>query len=208
MFCTMEKHKLWLIPLCFLMAGIASICCWQQLQAQAPMPTGPVPGVAGPPGTPGAPGAALTAVPAAPQPSEPTFGIGSVLPKAVKVMRIKNWDGQVTELLRFKYKTMDNRVITVHLPAVYKKEKMTRAGWDTLFCVFAMDQEAQIDAIERNRPPDVSAYMGEFMAEIRGEVPEGTYSSPADKAAGIARSGLPSMGMQLPPMPLPLIGMP
>lgn len=192
-----KKQKLWLVPVCLLIAVVASVCCWQQLQAQAPAT----------PGAPGAPGAAPTAAPMALQPGELTFSLSTVLPKAVKVMRIKNWDGQVTELLRFKYKTMDNKVITVHLPGVYRKEKMTKASWDTLFRVFAMDLEVELEAIERNRPPDMSAYMAKFMAEVRGATPEGAYGNPAAGAMGYARSSLPSMGVQLPPMPPPLIGM-
>ncbi|HUV03920.1 MAG TPA: hypothetical protein VMX94_02305 [Armatimonadota bacterium] len=192
-----STHKVWLMPVCLIAAVIVLVCCWQQLQAQAPAP-----GVAQPSPAPGV--AALT-------PSgEPTLTLSSVLPKAVKVMKVKNWDGQVTELLRFKYKTMDNRVITAHLPGVYRKETMPRAAWDTLFQVFAMDREARLAVIERNTPPDLSSYMQEFMAEISGEVREGMFGSPSPAAAalGYARSNLPSMGVQLPPMPPALIGMP
>ena len=126
-------------------------------------------------------------------------------------MKIKNWDGMVTELLRFKYKTLDGKVITVHLPVVYKEEQKTKAAWDTLFRVFAMDYEAQLDAMERENPPDVSAYMGQLMAEIRGQVPGTGFDlaavAPALRAQDYARSQLPAMGMQLPPMPTALPGM-
>ena len=201
------KHKSWLIPLCLLAAAIASLYGWQQLQAQnvAPGMEGAPPGVAGPPvapPTPGAPGA--VPAPVAP-PAEPTCTLSSVLPSGVRSMKIKNWDGTVTELLRFKYKTMDHRLITVHLPAIFKKEQKTKAGWDTLFQVFGMDYEARVDAIQRNQPPDLSAFMGQLMAEIQGQVPLALPggSSPAAQAMDYARSNLPSIyggSVTLPPL--------
>lgn len=219
---TVEKHKFVLIPICLLFAITGLFYGLRRLEAQPPpetppmeagipgAPGAPAPGVAGAPGAPGAPApAGDAAAPAPAAPSEPTFGLSSVLPAGVKSMKIKNWDGTVTEFLRFKYRTMDGSVITVHLPAVYKKEKRTRASWDTLFRVFAMDEEARIDAAERNRPPDVSAYMNQFMAEFRGEVPEGTTEAQhaLGQAMDFARSNIPSMGMELPPMPTALPGM-
>lgn len=248
---TVKKHKFWLIPLCLLVAGIASVLSWQQLQAQgvppgtpgygarpapygpgAPMPIPPSEsaleaGYPGAPGMPGVPG--MGAMPGAPGmapvtatvPSEPTYAISSVLPGSVQTQNIKNWDGVLTPLLRFKYKTTSGKTITVHLPATYKTETRTKAGWETLFHVFAMDREAQLDAMEANRGADISAYAGMLADQIRGQTPSsslltslvqmssgmatsGVSGSPAAPAMDYARSSLPSMGMQLPPMPTPL----
>lgn len=209
---TMRRSRFWLIPLCVLLAGLGSVCCWQQLQAQAPQgpaPIDPTGGVTPFPTAPADTGVAPPAAPAAvPEITEPTYSFSSRVPGGVTVQNVRNWDGTTTQLLRFKYRTIDNKIITVHLPAVYKTRMMTKAGWDTLFRAFAMDQEAQLAAIESRRPPDVSAYINEFMREIRGEVPEGTFSaamggSPAESARDIARTAIPSIGMQLPPMPVP-----
>ena len=232
---TVKRHKLWLIPLSILIAAAALLYGWQQLQAQdmsagppgampGPMAGGPsaaMPGpsgIAGAPAAGGMPGAATGAASSmAAAPSEPTFPISSVLPPKVKTMNIKNWDGTLTQLLRFKYKIADGRTVTVHLPVVYKEEKMTKAGWETLFQVFSMDQEARLDAIEKYNSVDVSAYADNVTAAIRGESPGnalgGLTSMNPSAAAGaaamdVARTSLPSMGMQLPPMPPPLIGMP
>lgn len=207
---TVRKNRIWLIPLCMLIAGAASVCCWQQLQAQAPQGPAPIDPSGG--ATPFPTDSSATAVapaPAAvPEITEPTYTFGSRVSGGVTVRNERNWDGTTTQLLRFKYRTMDNKIITVHLPTTYRSEMKTKAGWDSLFRAFAMDQEARLAAIEAKRPPDVSAYMNEFMKEIRGEVPEGTFSaaiggSPVESARSIARTAIPSMGMQLPPMPVP-----
>ncbi len=107
--------------------------------------------------------------------------------------------------MRFKYKTLDDRTLTVVLPATYKKEKMSKAAWDTLFQVFAMDYEYQLEAIEKNSVPDVSAFIDELMKEIQGQVPAGTFSrpSPASQAMEFARTNLPSIyggSVELPPL--------
>lgn len=195
-----KKHRFWLIPLCMLIAGIISFYGWQQLHAQD---MAQPPGVAGVPGVPGAPG--VVAPPAPPTPSEPTLALSSVLPGGAKTTKTKNWDGTVTEFVRFKYKTLDERTLTVVLPATYKKEKMSKAAWDTLFQVFAMDYEYQLEAIEKNSVPDVSAFIGELMKEIQGQIPAGTFSSPspASQAMEFARRNLPSIyggSIALPPL--------
>lgn len=220
-----KNNKLWLIPLCLVIAGVISMYGWQQLNAQdqptdafgnpiapgAPGAPGGIPaagGITGAPGAPGAPGVAGTAPAAAVPEAAPTFSLKSVLPPGVKTMKIKNWDGTAIEMLRFKYKTMDKRVITVHLPAVYKKEQKSKAGWDTLFRAFSMDQEAQLAMIEANKPPEVGPYMKELMSEIKGETPGAGFNQ-FETARALARRSIPSTAVQLPPMPtaLPSMGL-
>lgn len=164
---TVKRHRSWLIPVCIVVAGIMSLYGWQQLNAQPPAQ----PGVPGGPPLPGDPNAPTAGAVAPPPPPEPTIELNSVLPTGVKAMNIKNWDGQVTSILRFKYKTLDDRIITVHLPGSYKAEKMTRDGWDTLFQCFGMDVEAQMEASNRNQLADVRPYVSRFMAEMKGEAP-------------------------------------
>jgi len=215
------RAKIWVIAGCAILVGLAILIGWQHIYAQGPpQPVEEPPPGAAQPGAPPpapspspAPGAPSTGAPAAStapsSPPEPTFGLQSVA-SGIKVMRIKNWDGTVTEMLRFKYRTMSGNVITVHLPAVYKSDKRTRAGWETLFMCYSMDYEAFLDQLERNKPPDVSAYLPKLMAEIRGEVPQGTFGQQvqgAAEASDIARNYLPGMRTDLTLPPL-LPGMP
>lgn len=191
------NNKIWLIPLCVIVVGTASFFGWQQLHAQAPPAT---PALDPATGMPVAPAAAPAA---APLPTEPTMPISALIQSGSRVTKTKNWDGAFTEFLNFKYKTLDNRALKVVLPATYKKEKMTRAGWDTLFQVFDMGYEYQLDAMENARVPDLSAFKNELMQEIRGVVPEGTYTNPAQGAMDSAKINIPSLwgGMvELPPL--------
>lgn len=191
---TVKRHRFWLIPVCIVIAGIMSLYGWQQLNAQTPggpggeirgesgLPSGAPGSVApGAPGVPGDPNAPAAGPVAPPPPPVPTIELNSVLPTAVKAMNIKNWDGKVTSILRFKYKTLDDRVITVHLPALYKKEKMTRDGWDTLFQCFGMDVEAQMEAGNRNQLVSMGPFASRFMAELKGEAPSIMSSAPQEK---------------------------
>lgn len=221
-----RKHKSWLVPFCLFLVTVGVFYGWQKLHAQG-MP--PAPGM-NPAGMAGTQGTVGVPAPAAPDSTvDSAIGLKSMLPSNVKVMNIKNWDGYVTKLLRFKCKLVDGRVITVHLPATYEKEQMTRACWESCFQTFAMDQEARLDAIEKNLPPDISGYAGQISDQIRGYIPEnfiinalsndtrstsgtgsgmGPSSNPYAPGMGAARMGLPSMGAQLPPMPVPMVGMP
>ncbi|MDI6828074.1 MAG: hypothetical protein QME62_06280 [Armatimonadota bacterium] len=204
------KHYFLLIPLCLLLSGLGVFVYWQQTSAQNPPVETPPPNqaqssVTGVPGDSSAQPVAAPSVPP-PTPTEPVYDLKGVVASGIKVIKIKNWDGTITEMLRFKYKSMDGRIMTIHLPAVYKNEKRTRAGWNTLFTCYAMDYEAMLDQIERNKPPDVSAFMSQLMAEISGQVPEGTFTkTPAgvEEAMDMARTYLPSMGIgeiSLPPL--------
>jgi hypothetical protein len=125
---------------------------------------------------------------------------GQAVHSGVTVRSKKNWDGRVFSSLKFKYRTVDGRTLTVILPAEYKREKKTRAGWETLFVVYAMDTEIEIDRRERAMPPDVSAFAGQLMAMIRGQA--GNRPAPEIIQEAI-RTYLPSMGggnVSLPPM--------
>ena len=192
------KNKIWLIPLCVVVVGIVSLYGWQQIHAQGgvPPPAAGVPGVQT-----GIP----AAVPAPTSTTEPTMPLSAVVQSGIKSSKTKNWDGTFTEMLKFKYKTMDNRALAVLLPATYKKEKMTRAGWDTLFQVFDMGYEYQLQAVEAARVPNMSAFSAQLMQEIRGMVPEGTYSNPnpAQGALDAAKTMLPTLwggSVELPPL--------
>ena len=184
-----SNNKIWLIPFFMIVAGIVSLYGWQQIHAQGGAPGIPAaqPGMA----------AALTA-------TDPTMPLSAVMQNPT-ISKTKNWDGTVTEFMKFKYKNLDNRVLAVLLPATYKNEKMTRAGWDTLFQVFDMGYEYQLEAIENAKVPDISAFQSQFMQEIRGMVPEGTYSNP-NPAAGAMESlkmSIPSLWggtIDLPPL--------
>jgi len=173
---------------------------WQQIHAQD-MPAGSAPGGIQP-GMPGAPGGA----PAAPSPStEPTMSLSAVVQSGISVSKVKNWDGTFTEFLKFKHKTLDKRVLAVLLPAAYKQDKMTRAGWDTLFQVYDMGYEYRLEAIEKARVPDLSGYTEQFMKEIRGLVPEGAYSGPNPVAGAMEslKMNIPSLwggSIELPPL--------
>ena len=203
-----SKNKIWLIPLCVIIVGAASLYGWQAIHAQ------PIPGTSaaeGPgalppqpvmPATPGAPGAPVAAPVA---PTEPTMSLSALVQGGIRVTKTKNWDGTATGFLNFKYKTLDNRLLKVVLPATYKGDKLTRAGWDTLFQVYDMGYEYQLEAIENARIPDLSAFRDQLMQEIRGVVPEGTYSNPnpAQGALDAAKTMLPSLWggtVELPPL--------
>lgn len=195
-----RKNKFWLIPVCVVIVGAASLYGLQQIHAQGGGPA-PMAMSAAQPGMPGAPAAA----PALASPMiDPTMSLSAVMQNA-KSSKTRNWDGTVTEFLKFKYKTLDNRVLLVLLPATYRSEKMTRAGWDTLFQVFDMGYEYQLEAIEKARVPDISAFRNQLMQEISGAVPEGTYSNPnaAQGALDAAKMMLPSLWggtVELPPL--------
>lgn len=199
------KNKIWLIPLCLVIAGMASLYGWQQIHAQEPPPPGQeAPPPAADPAMAGMPGAAPAAPAAAPLPAEPTMPLSALIQGGIRVSKVPNWDGTATEFLNFKYKTLDNRALKVVLPATYKKEKMTRAGWDTLFQVFDMGYEYQLDAMENARVPAMSgAYSAQLMQEIRGVVPDGTYTNPAQGAMDSAKINITSLWggtVELPPL--------
>lgn len=226
-----KENKIWFVAFGIVVAIILVFMGWQRLEAQGapPPPMPPMPG-GGPGGMPGAPsampmpggapampgvaapsemGASQPAVAAsAPTPSAPVVSLSSVMPGAVKVQKTKNWDGRVTEMLRFKYQLTPGRVLTVHLPGAYKSQKMTKEAWSTLFQVFSMDYEAK--QASRESLPEVSAeQMSALMATIGQGSSSSSALSPAAPAMSSARTGLPMMGgAGLPPMPMALPGMP
>jgi len=191
---TVERHRLWLIPVCTLIAGVILLCGWQQLHAQAP-PTDPA-----------AAGAAPAAAPAA----EPQMAISAVIPAGAKTINIKNWDGKVTSMIGFKYKTLDDRVIRVQLPALYRTQQMTRAAWDTLFQCYGMDVEAELAAKEPKIPEMAADLVKKTIEQIQQQMPrvtdegeaESGSSNPAAGAFDFAKSSMPAVsnGMALPPL--------
>jgi hypothetical protein len=153
-----SRYKALLVSICVLAALVISFYGWQQLHAQ------------GAPTTP----AVATA------PTSPAIAIGAVMPSGVKAMNIKNWDGTVTTILRFKYKTIDNKVITVHLPGAYKTQTMTREAWDTLFQCFGMDVEAQLDIKSQKQMEQLGDMIGQAVMQA---MPQGD-GSPSDSSMG------------------------
>lgn len=205
---TVRQNKFWLIA-AFVLTGVCSTFLgWQRIYAQTP-PVETPPGVAvSATGTTAAPTTAAAGTDAAAGagattstvPTEPEVAFGQAVHSGVTVSSKKNWDGRVFSSLKFKYRTVDGRTLTVILPAEYKREKKTRAGWETLFVVYAMDTEIEIDRRERAMPPDVSAFAGQLMAMIRGQA--GNRPAPEIIQEAI-RTYLPSMGggnVSLPPM--------
>lgn len=189
---TVKRHKYWLVPVCTLVAGIVFLCGYPQLHAQTPMA-----------GTPGA----TAGAPAAPATGEPTIVFGAVMSTGVKREDIKNWDGTVTSFLRFKYKTLDNRVVTVHLPAMYteKTQMKTRAAWDTLFQCYSMDVEAEIALKEDKMYSIAGEVVGKMLDNMQKQMPADDQSSgnPASGAMDSAKMNMPAIGadsMSLPPL--------
>jgi hypothetical protein len=187
-----ERHKYWLVPAFMLVAGVVLLCGWQQLHAQA------VPGAV--------PGAAPAA--AAAPPSDPQVALTSVVTTGIKSANIKNWDGQVTGMLGFKYKTMDDRVIKVQLPSIYRTQQMTRAAWDTLFQCYGMDVEVQLAAGEQDSLFGLDgATILKTLAQIRKQMASmqaapSANPNPAAPAMDYAKMSMPAVsnGMSLPPL--------
>jgi hypothetical protein len=192
-----ERHKYWLVPAFMLVAGVILLCGWQQLHAQG------VP--AGTPGVPPSP-----APPAAAPAAEPTVAMTAVVTTGIKSASIKNWDGQVTGMLGFKYKTLDDRVIKVQLPAVYRTQQMTRAAWDTLFQCYGMDVEAHLAASEQDSlfgldsatvDKIVKQYQRQSAVKNLGQDANAA-PNPAAPAMDFAKMSMPAVsnGMSLPPL--------
>lgn len=201
---TVERHRYWLIPVCIVLAGIVCLFGWQGLNAQTPPASMPAPGAV-PGAVPGAPGTPGVAPAAAPTTAEPTIAFRAAAPTGVKTYNIKNWDGNITGFLMFKYKTMDKRVIKVSMPAIYKTQTMTRAAWDTLFQCYGMDREAEIAQIEV-RLPNISLtpeQVSAAMTILPSESGDGGAPSPASGAMDRAKGSLSSIwasGQVLPPI--------
>lgn len=214
---TVRRNKVWLIAFSAILMAAGAFLGLQHIYAQSnPVEAPPPPELAQPgapagvPGVPGAtdPAAGGGAASTAAVPTEPDMSFGQAVRGGVAVSSKKAWDGRVFSSLKFKYKTVDGRTLTVVLPAEYKSEKKTRAGWETLFVVYAMDVEIALDALERNRPPDVSAFMGQLMAEIRGQSGNRPAPDIISEAMEKAKAYLPAMGMGNISMPPALPGMP
>lgn len=216
---TIRRNKTWLVAVFVLIATCGVLLGLQRIYAQdtppqaqeLPPPSsmdagGGVTGVATDGGAGGTASGGASA--ASPTPPEPTLGLHQVVNSGVSVSSKKSWDGKVFSSLKFKYQTVDGRKLTVILPAEYKAEKKTKAGWETLFIVYAMDYEIAMDIAEKNRPPDVSAFMGQLMAEIRGQAGHRSAPEVISAAMDKANAYLPSIGAGNINMPIMLPGMP
>lgn len=204
---TVRKNKIWVIGIFALIAVCGVFLGWQRIYAQTPVGA-PLPIETPPPdtsmsggvdmgmgaqGTSAAPSASLAVV------TEPPISFGQVVHSGMKVSSKKNWDGRVFSTLKFKYKTVDGRTLTVILPSEYKAEKRTKSGWETLFVVYAMDVEIAQDAADRTRPPDISSVSaGQLMAEILGLAGNRPAPEVISAAMGMGNINMPIM---LPGMP-------
>jgi hypothetical protein len=210
---TVRRYRFWLVPLSIVAAIAISFCSWQRLQAQGPMPGG---GMAS-----GVPQAAAPVAVAA-QSADAVLSLSGIVTGKIGMMNIKNWDGTVTQLLRFKYPLSKGRLITVQLPAAYKIEKRTKNSWETLFQVYAMDYESMLDAKAAREQEMAMSDVGEALASIMGgSAPSGlsqlgqaagmpSLTGAPPGSGGLMLNGLGSTvpgGFSLPPMPMALPGM-
>ncbi|MHB1458066.1 MAG: hypothetical protein ACYC0V_14245 [Armatimonadota bacterium] len=109
-------------------------------------------GMMGMPGMPGMGGGSQSGTPAAESaPTGPMLTLSKVA-RGIQTKSVKNWDGRVTPMLRFKYKLASKQVLTVHLPKAVAAEKHTKEGWEAVFQSFSMDKEAIVDAEIKNNP--------------------------------------------------------
>lgn len=169
---TVRKNKILLIGVFALIVVCGVFLGWQHIYAQSNPVEAPPPVELPPPGDTSM-GTGTTGTSGAPAPAavvtEPPINFGQVVHSGIAVRSKKNWDGRVFSTLKFKYKTVDGRTLTVILPSEYKAEKRTKAGWETLFVVYAMDVEIAQDIADSRRPPDMSSVSaGMLMAEILG----------------------------------------
>ena len=118
--------------------------------------------------------------------------IETVVSSPIKSEKVKNWDGTVTEFLRFKAKGPVNQTLTVHMPVEYKKKMLSKIGWRDLFLVYAMDEEARVDAAERDKIPDLSG-AGDLMNDVLGI--QGTTPAPGAVGGAGMRTGNRGGGM-------------
>ena len=216
---TIKRNKIWLAVVFVLIAAGGVLLGLQHIYAQdtppqtqelpPPSDMGAAGGVAGAPAGAGAAGTTSGGAGGpSPTPPEPTIGLHQAIGSGVSVSSRRSFDGRVFSTLKFKYKTVDGRKLTVMLPGEYKSEKKTRAGWETLFIVYAMDQEIAMDIAESRRPPDVSAFMGQLMAQIQGHGGSRPAPEIIAEAMDKAMTYLPSMGATNDTMPIMLPGMP
>ncbi len=216
---TARKSKFWLITVFVVIVAFGVLYSWQSIYAQSqnsqiPVETPPpgamdASGMAGMGAAAGGTGSSGSSAPSTTGiVTEPAIGFGQLVHSGAKVISKKNWDGRVFTSLKFKHKTLDGRVLTVVLPAEYKAEQRTKTGWETLFAVYAMDVEIAQDAAAKNAAPDVSAFLGRLMAELRGQAGNRTAPEIISSAMEKAKTYLPAMGMGNVDMPIMLPGMP
>ena len=114
-------------------------------------------------------------------PTAPVISLNKIA-RGIQTKSVRNWDGRLTPMLRFKYQLASKRVLTVYLPKVLAAEKHTKAGWEAVFQSFSMDKEAIVDAEIKNNPTPQS-------------------SSTSGGASGGGMMGMPGMGGGMPGMP-------
>lgn len=165
MFRILTQRRAVIISFCVIFAVIGVFISLKQLNAQGGMPGMPtgagspmmMPGMSGGmPGMMGGGSQSSSSASGAVAPTAPALGFGKVA-RGVTTKNVRNWDGTLTPILRFKYRLAGKRVITVYLPKSLASEKRTKNGWESLFQTFAMDVEAKIDAEIKNNPTPTSS---------------------------------------------------
>ena len=185
------------ISLCSIFAVIGVFFGLRQLNAQGASPGGMMmPMMPGMPGMTGMGGSQSSSPVTETAPTAPLVSINSVV-RGIQTKNIKNWDGTVTSMLRFKYQLSPKQTLTVYLPKSLTTEKRTKNGWEALFQAFAMDKEAIVDAEIKNNPTPNQSSSGVSVG------------STGMMGGGMMMPGMPGMpGMgggasmpMLPPMP-------
>lgn len=165
-----KQHTILIISTCVIFALLGIFITFKKLNAQgvpppvgagstmpgAPMGAGsPMMGMPGMPGMMGMGTQQTTGGSAEVAPIEPKIKF-TALVRGVQPQNIKNWDGTITPILRFKYRLGNSKVLTVHLPKALINEDRTKNGWETLFQAYDMTIEAVIDEEIKNNPTPVA----------------------------------------------------
>ena len=203
------QRRTGLIISSLLLAGVGVFFTWQQLNAQGGVPT-PMGGGAGGaggsalpgyslmmPGMPGGSSQSNTQAAAPAAPKGPVFTLSKVA-HGIQIKSVKNWDGKVMKMLRFKYQLEPKRVITVVLPEALAKEENTKEGWVTLFQVFSMDQEAKLDAQAKMKPVNAARQSTGGTGSMMGGMPMGGMPTMPGGMPSTMPGGMP----MLPGMPV------
>lgn len=200
-----KRHTKVIVSACAIFALGGVLISLQRLNAQSvpsPMGSTTMPGMGAPMmmgGMPGMMGGSSQSGGGSAEsaPTEPKVKFNSLV-RGAQTQNIKNWDGTITPMLRFKYKLSPSRVLTVHMPKSLMSQDRTKNGWEALFQSYDMTMEAKIDAAIKDNPPAVSttganrtATMPGMMSPMGGMMP-GAMPGPVSPMPG-AMPTLPGM---------------
>lgn len=194
-------------------AAVIMIIGYGKLNAQVPAPmgggagapmTGGMPGIM--PGMmPGMPGGAQSASPAVEtKPLQPKVKFSSMVSN-VRTLNIRNWDGTITPMLRFKYRINSNRpILNVSMPLTLTKEQRTKNSWETLFQNYSMNKESTVDAAikrQRNKANEAPARQSFGMTSAMPTMPGGMGMTPPMSGGAGGGVTMPPVMPTLPSMP-------